>query len=148
VLERLPPDPLLRLAVLAREPSAMKERWRLSNHEGRRLQAISSLVPPSPALRDLERKIVLYQIGPEAWRDVVQLAWARSGAPAGDAAWQDLLELPERWEIPKLPVSGNDLVAAGMNPGPEIGVTLRRLEDWWVASGFTPGKQDLLGRLT
>ena len=46
VLERLPPDPLLRLAVLARDPLAMKERWRLSNHEGKRLEAISSLVPP------------------------------------------------------------------------------------------------------
>ena len=43
---------------------------------------------------------------------------------------------------------GGDLRAAGMNPGPDIGVTLRRLEDWWVASGFTPGKQDLLKRLT
>ena len=51
-------------------------------------------------------------------------------------------------QIPVLPVSGGDLLAAGMNPGPEIGVTLSRLEDWWVASGFTPGKQDLLKRLT
>ena len=65
-----------------------------------------------------------------------------------DAAWQGLLDLPERWDIPVLPVSGGDLLAAGMNPGPDIGVTLRRLEDWWVASGFTPGKQDLLKRLT
>ena len=61
---------------------------------------------------------------------------------------KSLLGLPERWQIPVLPVSGGDLLAAGMNPGPEIGVTLRRLEDWWVASGFTPGKQDLLKRLT
>jgi hypothetical protein len=34
-----------------------------------------------------------------------------------------------------------------MNPGPEIGATLRRLEDWWVASGFASGKQELLKRL-
>ena len=69
-------------------------------------------------------------------------------AALDDAAWQSLLELPDHWQIPVMPVSGSDLLAAGMNPGPEIGVTLRRLEDWWVASGFTPDKQDLLKRLT
>jgi poly(A) polymerase len=145
---RLPPDPLLRLAVLARDPVAMKERWRLSNHEGKRLEAIASLVPPSPALREGEQKIVLYQMGPEAWADLVRIAWARSGAAMDDPRWQGLLDLPRRWDIPVLPVSGGDLLALGMNPGPEIGVTLRRLEDWWVASGFTPDKQDLLKRLT
>ena len=62
--------------------------------------------------------------------------------------WRELLALPERWPIPSLPVSGRDLLAAGMNPGPEIGVTLRKLEDWWVASDFTPGRDDLLKRLT
>lgn len=148
VLERLPPDPLLRLAVLAREPLAMKERWRLSNHEGKRLAAICSLVPPSPCLREMEQKIILYQIGPEAWRDLVLIARARADAALDDAAWQSLLELPDHWDIPVMPVSGSDLLAAGMNPGPGIGVTLRQLEDWWVASGFTTGKQDLLKRLT
>ena len=144
----MPPDPLLRLSVLAREPAAMKERWRLANHEGKRLAAISSLTPPSPGLRALEQKIILNQIGPEAWHDLVLIARARSGAALDDPDWQSLLALPERWPVPVLPVTGADLLAAGMNPGPDIGVTLRRLEDWWVASGFTPDKQDLLKRLT
>ena len=148
VLERLPPDPLLRLAVLARDPLDMKDRWRLSNHEGKRLAAIASLMPPSPALRPLEQKIILYQMGPEAWQDVVRIAWARSDAPLDDPDWRSLLELPETWAIPAMPVSGGDLLAAGMNPGPEIGVTLKALEDWWIASGFTPTRQDLLKRLT
>jgi tRNA nucleotidyltransferase/poly(A) polymerase len=95
----------------------------------------------------MEQKIVLYQIGIEAWEDLVRIAWARSAAPLDDRDWQHLLALPERWAIPVLPVSGGDLLAAGMNPGPEIGTTLRRLEDWWVASGFASGKQELLKRL-
>ena len=139
VLERLPPDPLLRLAVLARQPLEMPARWRLSNHEAKRLDAICNLLPPSPALRPLEQRIILYQIGAEAWRDLVHIAWARSAAPPDDAAWAELLALPERWEIPSLPVSGRDLLARGMIPRPDIGVTLKALEDWWVASGFTPG---------
>ncbi|MFN4142612.1 CCA tRNA nucleotidyltransferase [Aestuariivirga sp.] len=147
VISRLPPDPLLRLAVLAEDPTAMKERWRLSNHEVKRLEAIVSLPPPSPALRPAEQRVILYQIGAEAWRDLVHIAWARSEASPDDGAWQDLLGLPERWEIPKLPVSGRDLLAAGLQPGPGIGETLRRLEDWWVASGFSAGREELLKRV-
>ena len=35
-----------------------------------------------------------------------------------------------------------------MSPGPEIGVKLKTLEDWWVASDFTPTRDELLKRLT
>ena len=148
VLARLPPDPVLRLAVLAQDPPAMPERWRLSNHEARRLEAIVSLLPPTPALRPQEQRIILFQHGAEAWRDLVHLAWARSDAAPEDAAWQDLLDLPDRWPIPCLPVAGRDLLAAGMSPGPEIGVMLKKLEDWWVASDFQPTRDELLKRLT
>jgi poly(A) polymerase len=146
VLERLPLDPLLRLAVLAREPLGLKARWRLSNHEIRRLEAILAHAAPSPALRQMEQKIILYQLGPEAWTDLVRIAWARSDALPDDPAWQALLDLPARWDVPVMPVSGNDLLAAGIMPGPEIGAALRRMEDWWLASGFSASKQDLLKR--
>jgi poly(A) polymerase len=147
VFGRLPPDPVLRLAVLAADPLSMKDRWRLSNAEARRLEAIASFVPPTPALRLREQRIILYQIGPEAWRDLTRIAWARSGAAPDDRRWKRLLRLPDRWPIPALPVAGKDLIAAGMAPGPEIGDTLRRLEDWWVASDFKPGKDELLQRI-
>ena len=111
-------------------------------------EALVSLLPPSPALRPTEQRAILYHMGPEAWRDLVQVAWARSDAAFGDAEWKTLLELPERWPIPVLPVSGRDLLAAGMSPGPEIGVILGKLEDWWVASDFQPSRDELLKRLT
>lgn len=147
VLGRLPADPLLRLAVLAQDPLAMRERWRLSNHEAARLEAIAALLPPSPALRPQEQRVVLYQLGAEAWRDLVRIAWARSDAALDDPRWKDLLELPDRWPIPALPVAGRDLLASGMSPGPEIGVMLRTLEDWWLASDFQPTRDELLKRL-
>ena len=125
----------------------MKDRWRLSNHDGRRLEAIVSLVAPSPALRPREQRIILYQMGAEAWRDLVQISWARSKAALDDRAWKRMLRLPERWPIPSLPVSGRDLIDVGMPPGPELGVLLARLEDWWVASDFKPDRAELLARL-
>ena len=39
------------------------------------------------------------------------------------------------------------LIEAGMAPGPQMGAALRKLEDWWLASGFTMSKQDLLEKL-
>ncbi|MCA3559868.1 MAG: CCA tRNA nucleotidyltransferase [Aestuariivirga sp.] len=148
VLERLPPDAVLRLAALASNPLAMTSRWRLSNEEGARLRNMVSHVPPSPTLRPAEQRIILYQLGAGAWRDLVLLAWARSAAPMEDAGWQALLDLPLRWTIPALPVTGHDLLAAGMKPGPDIGIVLKKLEDWWAASDFEPTRDELLKRLT
>jgi len=147
VLERLPPDPVLRLAALASDPASMKSRWRLSNEEGARLRNTIAHVPPSPALRPREQRAILYQLGPCTWCDLVRLAWARSDASLADAGWQALLDLPLRWNSPVLPVTGHDLIAAGVSPGPEIGVMLRTLEDWWVASDFQPSRDELLKRL-
>jgi poly(A) polymerase len=144
---RLPPDPVLRLFVLAADPLSLRERWRLSNAEVGRLENLASLMPPTPALRPQEQRAILYQYGADAWRDLVHVAWAQSPDSMADASWKDLLDLPGRWPVPKLPVSGKDLIANGMNPGPELGVTLRTLEDWWVASDFKPGKDELLQRL-
>mgnify|MGYP003397377935 FL=1 len=147
VIGRLPPDAVLRLAVLAADPAAMKERWRLSNSDARRLADLAALVPPTPGLRPREQRIVLYQTGAAAWRDLVQLAWARSRASSDDPAWRRLLKLPYRWQAPSLPVTGKDLIAAGLAPGPSMGEALRRLEDWWVASDFKPDRDALMARL-
>jgi poly(A) polymerase len=133
--------------VLAADPVGMKERWRLSNSDARRLADLAALMPPTPGLRPREQRIVLYQIGAAAWRDLVQLAWARSRASSDDPAWRRLLKLPDRWQAPSLPVSGKDLIAAGLAPGPAMGEALRRLEDWWVASDFKPDRDALMARL-
>jgi poly(A) polymerase len=98
-------------------------------------------------LRLREQRIILYQLGTTRWRDLVHLAWARSKAPLSDAGWKKLLRLPDRWPVPKLPVTGNDLINGGMAPGPELGQVLRRIEDWWMASDFKPDRQALLARV-
>lgn len=144
LLERLPPDPLLRLFVLAQEPSKLQEAWRLSNAQAQRLQALADAPPLSPALRPAEQRHLLYSLGPESWRDAVQLSWAKS---RDDAGWKRMMSLPRRWSIPALPVGGGDLIAAGMKPGPAMGQALRRLEDYWIATDFKAGKAELLAQL-
>jgi tRNA nucleotidyltransferase/poly(A) polymerase len=144
VLERLPADSLLRLFVLARTPSQLKERLRLSNEQAKRLDALALAPSLSPALRPAEQRRLLYQTGVQNWPDAVRLSHARSRALLNDRGWRSMLQLPERWLCPQMPVKGQDLVAAGFAPGPEVGAALRHIEDWWIASDFKPGKDELL----
>jgi poly(A) polymerase len=90
---------------------------------------------------------VLYGLGPALFRDVVNLSWARSKEPLTDRGWRTLLKLADRWPIPKLPVTGHDLIAAGLPPGPELGQALERLGDWWIAADFAPDRDELLQRM-
>lgn len=51
------------------------------------------------------------------------------------------------WTPPEFPVSGSDLIAAGMKPGPDMGRKLAVLRNEWEASGFRLTKADLLKRI-
>jgi poly(A) polymerase len=145
-LARLPADPLLRLAVLAIDPAGLQERLRLSNDEAKRLRLLVQAPAVSPSLRGAEQRRMLYDLGPPVFADAVHLALARARAPLTDRAWRRLLALPQRWTAPTFPVNGADLKSIGLAPGPAMGETLRRLEDWWVASDFKPTREDLLAR--
>lgn len=119
---------------------------KLSNKERSALAALQSATLPTPALREAERKVVLYQTGVETFVRAVRLGWARADADSADTGWCGLLDLPNQWQVPVLPVTGADLVAAGMAEGPQIGSMLHQLEDWWIASGFTASREELLAR--
>lgn len=49
-----------------------------------------------------------------------------------------------RLPVAPLPVSGKDLLAEGVMPGPELGFILQMLEQKWVESAFTLDRQTLL----
>ena len=147
VLGRLPPDPVLRLGVLAADPAALKEKLRLSNLEASRIETLLSAAPPTPGWKPREQRAALYRMGAEAWRDAIHVAWARSKVSPEDAKWRRLLRLPYRWPLPVMPVNGNDLIAAGLNAGPELGEMLRLLEDRWIQADFKPDRNELLAQI-
>jgi len=143
----LKPDALLRLVLVAKAPLALRDNLRLTNAEVRRLEAIANHVQPKPELRERERRVVLYQLGAETWRDMVRLGWAESKDPLSSRKWRELLAFADRWPIPRFPLTGQDLIAQGFKPGPVLGRELARLEDWWIASDFQDGKDSLLRKL-
>jgi poly(A) polymerase len=135
------PDALLRLVLIAKDAASLRDRLKLTNAEAGRIDALNAQMAPSPRLRDAERLVVLYQMGVQAWRDAIRLAWATSSSSRG---WRGLYHLADAWPVPRFPVKGQDLIERGMKSGPAIGQALARLEDWWVASGFKPSKDEIL----
>ncbi len=144
VVGRLPADPLLRLCVLAKRPSELKERLRLSNAEAERIEGLLSVPAVSPGLSGQQSRALIYRYGKQAFLDVTWLSQARSKAKLDDLRWQGLKELAATWSLPSLPVSGQDLVAAGVKSGPELGRQLRIIEDYWVDQDFQPDRTELL----
>lgn len=144
VVGRLPADPLLRLFVLAKRPMELKDRLRLSNAEGDRIDAMLKSPPVSAGLSDQECRALIYKTGAAAFADVTWISQARSKAKMDDPRWQSFRAFAAAWPIPSLPVSGQDLVAAGVEPGPALGQQLRHIEDYWVEQDFAPDRGELL----
>ncbi len=134
--------------------------WRLSNAERDRLLGLFMPSDVGALAADMSRpaaRRVLYRLGAEVYRDRVLLAWAeerdRFGAHGplpgvrGSAAWDALLRLPETAPPPDFPVSGADVLALGVTPGPGVGVALRCLEAAWAEEDFAADRDILLARL-
>jgi len=119
------PDPLRRLAALLPRDAALADqlggRLRLSNKA--RLRLKRALEPAGAA----DPRALAYRIGPDSAVDQILL---------GHAFAQGDLALLRGWTVPKLPLSGGDLIAMGLSAGPPVAATLQELERRWIAAGF------------
>jgi poly(A) polymerase len=121
----LAPDPLRRLAaMLPSDPdiaAAVGTRLRLSNKAVKRLVlATGGAIEASPA-------ILAYRIGAVEAQDRFLLG--------GDAEAAASLT---GWQRPRLAVSGGDLIAMGLTPGPVVAATIQALERQWGAENYPP----------
>jgi poly(A) polymerase len=146
----LPGDAMLRLSALAiaveEDAERLTEGLKLSNEERAALVPIALGSDLTPGLGAADRRRRLYRLGASGWQRAALSAWIAEGN-AADPAWLELLHLPEAWPIPRLPVRGADLVAAGIPAGPQIGEMLARLETYWLEEDFRPDRDQLLARI-
>ena len=148
----LTPDPVLRLAALAVEvpedADRLRDRLRLSNEEHARLARTAALTPGvGPNAPERAAKACLYAEGEAGYRQRVLIAWARSGDAPASQGWRDRLALPERWQPPRFPLGGADVMALGLPAGPRVGELLRALEAWWIAGDFAADDAALRAKL-
>ncbi|HVY86180.1 MAG TPA: CCA tRNA nucleotidyltransferase [Caulobacterales bacterium] len=144
-------DPLTRIAAGlpdAEAARALARRLKVSNDERDRLTAalgdgerIVSFLSP----REVRR--VLYKLGGESFEDRVKLAWAADRTDKTAPQWRALIAMARGWARPKLPLTGEEVLAAGVPPGPKVGEVMREIEAWWIDSDFTDDKLSIVERL-
>lgn len=144
-------DPIRRLAVLVRPDATaieiMATRLRLSNHMRDRLIAITQDHTPINAdMDEREWQLAVYRLGFGLFEDCA-LAFRSSHDNTQDAAWRRLLDNARQWSPPHFPLTGQDVMAAGVSQGPDVGRLLDSIEGWWVEGGFTADRKVLLDRV-
>lgn len=152
-------DPLLRLASII-PPDAVRigelaARLKLSNSERERFEGWANSALPSAEISETGFAKKLYRSDEQGVSDRLRLALvsARANAITDNAAMMRaghlsrLLDYLGTYERPKFPLSGVDILDAGFEKGPEIGKIQRALEDEWISSGFTLGREALLAKI-
>lgn len=119
----LPEDPKLAGEVAARLKLSNAQKARLV-HAARR--------EPVPA----DPRALAYSIGPDAALDRLLL----TDDPRA-AQWAGPLSSYQR---PRLPISGKDLIAMGLPPGPQVSRRLAEVEQRWIAAGFPAERHKLM----
>lgn len=145
------PDAITRLAALTSQAPAadIARRLRLSNADASALEAATSHHRTFTTSTDAHTaRTALYRLKPQAYRRAVRVSWANTNTPARDPHWTQLATLEQMWKPPSLPVSGADIVALGITPGPVVGQILKAFEQWWIDADFPTDTNAQKERLT
>ena len=59
----------------------------------------------------------------------------------------ELLALARDWVMPVFPLTGHDVTALGIAPGPRVGALLDAVERWWEAADFAADRGQSLQHL-
>ena len=144
-------DAVLRLAALlgsGEAAHATSDRLKLSNADRIRLEQALSGDRITSGLSAQGARRLLYRIGAPRFRDKVMLQWAAAPRAAGALPWRMLLEMAENWQRPRFPLSGRDVMQAGVSEGPNVGRILAQVEDWWVGGDFAADEGACRDQLT
>jgi poly(A) polymerase len=153
------PAPLLRLAAIVppdgRRLEALAKRLRLSNADALALERWTSTPMPPDEVTDVGFTRLLYRHGKDGMLTRLKLALSSvrinaEGDPVAmrkSARLSQLLTMTDRYQKPVFPLSGQDVIAAGIPAGKRIGEILKELEEFWIGRNFLPGRQELVARL-
>ncbi len=132
---------------------SVAERWRLSNADADRLVALMEPLDVTPESAKDSINERLYRWGSALFSDRVLIAWSREVALEAHLpnertkGWMALLERAIEWRQPDFPIKGEDVIALGVESGPQVGQFLRSVESWWISEHFIPDRAACLQRL-
>jgi poly(A) polymerase len=144
------PDAMLRLAALLPHDKTLADkiadRWKLSNEARFRLADIAGAGEKIVSYSSMrETRKLLYRLGAGPFKDRLFLKWAED--TKASMQWRALLAMADAWQPPRFPLTGRDVMLAGVQEGPLVGKILAEVEEWWVDSDFTDDEFSLAERL-
>jgi poly(A) polymerase len=142
-------DALRRLAALieadADGAAGLAERLHFPNARRERLCGLTPPWPIDPRADAAAQRRALYRLGAERYRDAALLLAADGGMSSERLV--SLLALARDWTAPEFPISGHDVTALGIPPGPRVGALLDAVERWWEARNFAADREETLAHL-
>lgn len=139
------PAPLRRLLALqGRQRIAVTAKHlKLSNREKKHLALVAELASGLSALPGEKELLRLaYRQGVKGVCDALVLRGAEKGWGRKDV--RKALSRLEKLTLPDFPVTGHDLMKRGYRSGEALGRMLSELEQRWVESDFSLGREELL----
>ena len=91
--------------------------------------------------------MLLYRFGPEHANSRTCASWTWTDWIEDETVWEEILETAAAWERPTFPVTGADVLALGIEPGPKVGRLLAAVETWWMEQDFQPDRTAALAKL-
>jgi len=145
-------DPVLRLGALLTgqeiEINTLADRLKLSNEVRDRLIRMhtdQTKLVSYLSIREVRK--ALYWMGADTFKDCVMLHWAVDPKLNNAVQWRALLAIADSWERPKFPLTGEEVMAAGVPEGPMVGRVKREVEEWWVDVDFLDDRLSIVERL-
>jgi poly(A) polymerase len=109
------------------------------------IHAISEVLKLDDLGNDHAVKVAVYKYGRVPSAQALMIELANDRVMNGDAP--AALAIIQKWEVPTFPLTGEDLIRAGMKPGPELGRKLQEIEEWWIRTGFQADAASCRGRV-
>ncbi len=124
---------LARLSLVTGFHRSYSEQWLvLSNEQKDRLDAITGAYEGIKPVNKKHIRAMVYQFDNAT---VLQsyLLWL---AVTGNNPDLEIMDIARYWQPPTFPITGDDLIAAGIPPGKNLGAKLKALEEKWIKSDF------------
>ena len=135
---RVAPDGIRRFgALVPRDPELAADiaaRLRLSKAGRTRLMCIAGRDDEGPQ----DPRLLAYEVGPACAVDRLLLELRLDAAEAA----KRIAAIAE-WKRPRLPISGGEVIAMGLRPGPIVAATMRAIEREWMRAGFPADKEQV-----
>lgn len=146
-LDRLPRDPVLITAFLASDPASLLTRLKCASRDIERGRAIREWRGRYPDPRHVsEVRRWLSQAGPAA-EDLLALSAATAPRSPLARVVAAVRGARDPLTLKDLAVHGDDLIAAGVRPGPDVGEMLQRLLADVLEDPRRNTREELLGRV-